>query len=148
MAKCLWGFFRDTQLMTFGWILLACLSVPFLGMHLLDDIRVLMILGLAAGVAIGLKTKVFRMLGAWVALSISTAFFVMIANESLVKAMVVAIFMILSASAVIFYKWFRHKGLAVITCHFFIYCEKMAKADRLLIEGPKEKDDEQEKDDS
>ena len=79
--------------MTFGWILLACLSVPFLGMHLLDDIRVLMILGLAAGVAIGLKTKVFRMLGAWVALSISTAFFVMIANESLVKAMVVAIFM-------------------------------------------------------
>ena len=134
--------------MAFAWILLACLSIPFLGMHLLDDIRALMILGLAAGVAIGLKTKVFRMLGAWAALSISTVFFVIIVNESLVKAMVVAIFMILSASAVIFYKWFRYKGYRIMLYYFLVYREEMTKADRLLIEGPKEKDNEKKKDDS
>ena len=108
-----------------------------------------MILGLVAGVVTGLKTKVFRMLGALAALFVSATLFVIIVNESLVGAMAVAIFMILSASAVIFYKWFQYKGFTIIVYYFLAYCEAMAAANRLLLENPKEKtDDKQKKNDS
>lgn len=153
--KYLWGFFRDTQLAAFGWILSACLAVPLAGMYLLDDLRILMVLGLAAGIVAGLKTKVIRMMGVWAALVVAVIFFAIIINENLVEAMVVAIFMILSMSAVVFCKWFLYKGLTVMVLYFLMYCEVMANAP-LLLEGPKEKtetkpeatDDKQEKDDS
>lgn len=140
--KYLWGFFRDTQLATFGWILLACFSVPLFGMYLFNDVWSLVILGLTAGVIIGLKTKVYCMLGAWGALSIGSVFFKLIVNEGLAKAIVVAVFMILSMSAVIFYKWFRNKGLTVMIVYFLLYCEAMDSINnRTLIGGPKEKTD-------
>lgn len=156
--KYLWGFFRDTQLAAFGWILSACLAVPLLGMYFLDDLRILMVLGLAAGIVAGLKTRITRMIGAWVALFIAAMFFAVITNANLVQAMVVAIFMILSMSAVIFCKWFLYKGLTVTILYFLMYCKVMENPNRLssdgplLLEGPKEKDktadDEQKKDDS
>lgn len=160
--KYLWGFFKDTQLAAFGWILLACLAVPLAGMYLLDDLRILMVLGLAAGIVAGLKTKVIRMMGVWAALVVAVMFFAIIMNENLVKAMVVAIFMILSMSAVMFCKWFLYKGLTVTILYFLMYCKVLENPNRLpsdgpiLLEGPKEKsetkpeatDDKQEKDDS
>lgn len=100
------GFFAEyilSQLIVALLIVLACLSVSFLGLLVFQNKYLWVILGLAAGIVSGLLVKYSYFPGAFLGLFIGLIICgVLMYTDEKVGALVVSVFMVLSAAFVLF----------------------------------------------